>query len=143
VIDYKEYPPTWKTEIVPRIKARAGEILDEQGKIVTEAKCEWCHVTNHERGARDLSGKWHIENVIENMNSDYGFKLFGDFPRIITIVLTVAHLDHDKENHDVKDDRLAALCNRCHLNYDRPHHLEVQKANRERNKGPMLFEALP
>lgn len=36
------------------------------------------------------------------------------------IVLTVAHLDHDEENFDVKDERLKALCQRCHLRYDVP-----------------------
>lgn len=140
MIDYKEYPANWKTEIVPRIKARAGEVLDTDGKIVAEAKCEWCHVTNHERGARDRFGKWHTETAIENMNSGQGMDLFTEFPKFITIILTTAHLDHDKLNHDVSDDRLAALCQRCHLNHDREHHLAVQRKNRERRKGPMLFE---
>jgi 5-methylcytosine-specific restriction endonuclease McrA len=35
------------------------------------------------------------------------------------VVLTIAHLDHDPENWDVKDERLAALCQKCHLAYDR------------------------
>ena len=35
------------------------------------------------------------------------------------VILTVAHLDHDPENWDVTDDRLAALCQKCHLGYDR------------------------
>jgi len=33
--------------------------------------------------------------------------------------LTIAHLDHDRDNFDVFDERLAALCQKCHLNYDR------------------------
>lgn len=33
------------------------------------------------------------------------------------VVLTVAHLDHALECHD--DDNLAAMCQRCHLIYDR------------------------
>ena len=36
------------------------------------------------------------------------------------IILTIAHLDHDETNWDVKDDRLAALCQSCHLQYDAP-----------------------
>ena len=36
------------------------------------------------------------------------------------IVLTIAHLDHDEQNWDVKYDRLAALCQKCHLRYDAP-----------------------
>ena len=41
------------------------------------------------------------------------------FLKIIKIVLTIAHLDHDETNWDVKDERLAALCQRCHLRYDK------------------------
>lgn len=36
----------------------------------------------------------------------------------VKVVLTVAHLDHDETNHSVSDDRLAALCQICHLSYD-------------------------
>lgn len=35
------------------------------------------------------------------------------------VILTIAHLDHDPENWDVKDERLKALCQKCHLQYDR------------------------
>lgn len=31
------------------------------------------------------------------------------------IVLTIAHLDHDADNWNVIDDRLAALCQKCHF----------------------------
>lgn len=40
----------------------------------------------------------------------------GIYLRIVRIVLTVAHLDHQPEN--VGDDNLAALCQRCHNRYD-------------------------
>lgn len=36
------------------------------------------------------------------------------------VVLTVAHLDHTPEN--CADGNLRALCQRCHLTYDAPHH---------------------
>ena len=39
-------------------------------------------------------------------------------PKKVKVVLTIAHLDHDEGNHDVKDDRLQALCQKCHLAYD-------------------------
>ncbi len=35
------------------------------------------------------------------------------------VILTIAHLDHDPENWKVSDDRLKALCQKCHLSYDR------------------------
>lgn len=43
------------------------------------------------------------------------------------IVLTIAHLDHDSENWDVHDDRLQAMCQRCHLRYDLCIHLYKRK----------------
>lgn len=36
----------------------------------------------------------------------------------VKIILQIAHLDHDETNHDVKPNRLLALCQRCHLKYD-------------------------
>ncbi len=52
------------------------------------------------------------------------------------VVLTVAHLGIDKEDGtpgdkddklDCRPENLAALCQRCHLNYDRPENLEKIK----------------
>lgn len=42
-----------------------------------------------------------------------------------TIVLTTAHLDHTPENCD--DSNLKAMCQRCHLRYDREHHYQSRK----------------
>jgi len=41
------------------------------------------------------------------------------------VVLTVAHLDHTPENCD--PDNLKAMCQRCHLHYDRFHHAETRR----------------
>ena len=94
-IDYKKYPPDWK-EIRERILERAKN------------KCECCG--------------------LENGINVYSFKVFGqtywqknitnDNAKIVKVVLTIAHLDHDETNHDVKDDRLKAMCQLCHLRYD-------------------------
>ena len=97
-IDYKKYPPNWKTEIVPRIKERAGNC------------CEFCDIPN------------------------YTIK-----PNGTKVVLTIAHLDHDPANHDVQDERLAALCQACHLNYDRPRHMKKRKYGRGVFEQPTLF----
>lgn len=112
-IDYKKYPPNWKTEIRPRILKRANSC------------CEFCGVKNHDIGFRDQSGKFHpLENTIEN-----DVWVQENNVRLFKIVLTIAHLDHDENNHDVQDDRLAALCQKCHLQYDAP-----EKARRRREK---------
>ena len=43
------------------------------------------------------------------------------------VILTIAHLDNDSENWDVPDDRLMAMCQRCHLNYDRSKSISRKK----------------
>ena len=59
------------------------------------------------------------------------------------VVLTVAHLGaakpdgspgdkHDKM--DVRDENLAALCQRCHLNFDRDEHVANAAKSRERKR---------
>ena len=44
------------------------------------------------------------------------------------VVLTVAHLNHTPE--DCRDDNLKAMCQACHLNYDRDHHAETAARTR-------------
>ena len=44
------------------------------------------------------------------------------------VVLTVAHLDHTPEHCD--DTNLLAMCQRCHLNLDRPRHIVNARENR-------------
>ena len=41
------------------------------------------------------------------------------------VVLTIAHLDHTPEN--CEHSNLRALCQRCHLSYDREHHQRSRK----------------
>lgn len=78
--------------------------------------CEWCGAENYQP------------------HPDTGSK----------VILTVAHLGtphpdgtpgdkHDKL--DVRDENLAALCQRCHLNYDRDEHLQNRyRRQRERQE---------
>ena len=49
------------------------------------------------------------------------------------VVLTVAHLDHDETSADPNN--LRAMCQRCHLNYDREHHARNRRARLERERG--------
>lgn len=60
----------------------------------------------------------------------------GDGLKVIKIVLTIAHLDHDESNWNVRDDRLKAMCQRCHLRYDIP---EKKKRMREKRYKNSLF----
>jgi len=117
-IDYKKYPADWK-ERRERILKRANN------------KCEFCGVENYTYGYRDLEGKFHEYTAMEIEAASY------EGEKVLRIVLTIAHLDHDEENHDVKDERLAALCQRCHLRYD-----SKEKSRRRKNKKAIgdLFE---
>lgn len=60
------------------------------------------------------------------------------------IVLTIAHLDHTPENCEFSN--LRALCQKCHLDYDRERHLANGRATRARAKDerrPLLIEEGP
>lgn len=97
-IDYKKYPPDWK-EIRERILKRAGN------------RCECCGLENY-------SFVWSCKNSNKKtMWFLYPNDLFLE-SKMVKVVLTIAHLDHDETNHDVKDDRLKAMCQLCHLRYD-------------------------
>jgi hypothetical protein len=52
------------------------------------------------------------------------------------IVLTIAHLDHDKNNN--RFENLAALCQKCHLNHDLPQHINNRKYGRNYNREHQL-----
>jgi len=88
--DYSIYPSNWKTEIRPAVLLRADN------------RCEVCGLPN----------KVYINRYTREiclMNED----------NAILVILTIAHLDHDETNADIKLDRLKAMCQRCHLRYDR------------------------
>jgi len=114
----KLYPINWN-EISARIR-------HERAKD----RCEWCGVQNGAVGARDCDGKWWDEDSIHSLNATAGDYLFGDFPHMVRIILTVAHLDQNPANND--ESNLAALCQRCHLNHDRPFNMPKIKATWKR-----------
>jgi len=108
------YPKDWKA-ISRRIRERDGNA------------CKWCKAPNGKlimRGLRSDADTYMLEdgevrdaNTGETLGRACGSEYDGQFVRI---VLTCAHLDHTPENN--ADDNLAALCQRCHLRYDRDHH---------------------
>lgn len=130
---YSHYPDNWKEISLSIRRDRA------------ENKCEWCGLPNGVEGARDMAGKFHSRQSLGWMRPDDWDLLFGagEQPHYITIVLTVAHLGvprpdgtpgskHDKA--DCRPENLAALCQRCHLNFDRPDHLARAATTRERKQ---------
>lgn len=105
-IDYSKYPENWK-ELRAKVLKRANN------------KCEFCGLDNYLIGSRDLNRKFWTEQDIQSMGKiGRKHKFDADNPKLFKIVLTTAHLDHDEENKKVKIQRLRALCQKCHLNYD-------------------------
>ena len=118
-IDYKKYPPNWKKEIVPFVLNRENNCCGKCG--VPNKSLQW-------RGR-----KW-VQKTSRLGNKRWGWSTFHydskesaiadgcTFPEInvyqTKIVLTIAHLDHDELNHDVEMNRLMAMCQLCHLQYD-------------------------
>lgn len=90
------YPANWR-EIRDRIVARSG------GQCECQGECGLHRTTPGPRRCIERQGQlanWAKPNS--------------------RIVLTVAHLDHQPEN--CADENLKAMCQRCHLRYDVPHH---------------------
>lgn len=118
--DYSKYPKNWE--------AIRKEILSR-----ADNKCEFCGVGNHAYGYRNNDGKFQFVSLI-NVSELDGLDIHKWDVKIIQIVLTIAHL-----NHNTKDSRranLKALCQRCHNNWDvdhrkknRSHTLEVKKTH--------------
>lgn len=118
-INYKHYPPNWKSEIRPAILARANN------------RCEFCGLENYAIGYRD-GRVWH--EIEQSFAGDIQAEdAISEGFKIIKIVLTIAHLDHDVNNNDYSN--LKALCQKCHLNYDHKNHMANSRATRNKKKG--------
>lgn len=114
--DWSKYPPNWK-EIRARILKRS------------QNKCEQCGLENYsEINSFQQNGKtiWSEANSMQ-VNGMRHQKLNL---KKVKVILTIAHLDHDETNHDVKDERLAAMCQLCHLRYDAPEKARRKKAKK-------------
>lgn len=108
------YPSNWP-EIRERILRRALWRCEHPG-------CEALH--------RDVGwwrdGKFvHMNRALRDAGAKAGDTIAcsdGSTIKLIMIVLTIAHLDHQPEN--CSDDNLRAWCQRHHLAYDAEHHKE-------------------
>lgn len=103
------YPKNWKSEIVPRIRARSGDRCECTGQ------CGRSHF--------DVSN----ERPLDRCDARNGMpidELCGP-----CIVLTVAHLDHTPEN--CSDENLLHMCQKCHNRYDAPVRAAGIKARRK------------
>lgn len=93
-------------------------------------RCEFCGVRNYLVGYRDEDGVFH-----EIPNGKQGWLLNGH--KMIRIVLTIAHLDHDPTHNDgyeatgkLKRKRTSnrrSLCQRCHNRFDIKHRVATRR----------------
>lgn len=112
-IDYSKYPEDWKDRIRPDILKRE------------QYKCKFCGIRHKSFGYRDDKKVFHeCDEFLKNWATANGKK-------VIRIILTVAHLDHDIK-HNVYSN-LAALCQQCHNQYDAPYRAANRMA-RKKNK---------
>lgn len=110
--DMSKYPKDWNTKIRPTILKRAGN------------RCEGCGLANGAVGVRNPFGEFvTVPHGIEPGEYWAGRK-------VIKIVLTVAHLDHDAENPNPDPERLRFWCQACHNRYDVEHRAKTRAAKR-------------
>jgi hypothetical protein len=120
-MDRKRYPKDWE-EISRRIRFERANGF-----------CEWCGIRNGWFRSKDDHTTWYGPDIVD----DPWFKRLT----LTKVVLTVAHLGVDKpdgtpvskaDTMDCRPENLAALCQRCHLNFDRDDHLRNRLINRRR-----------
>lgn len=116
-IDYKNYPPNWLTEIRPRILKRAKNRCEFDGCDFEHGEKVW---SIKQRKKPTL---W--KRVLDEETANIKLAVV----KIVKVVITIAHLDHDEGNLEVKDERLKAACQMCHLRYD-----AEEKKKRKLNK---------
>ncbi len=103
-IDYNKYPTNWLSEIRPRIMKRANNCCEVDG-------CGLEHMSIAFSGKVINKVKWWKYYVA-------AIHLKATDIKKVKVIITIAHLDHDENNHDVKDSRLMAMCQLHHLRYD-------------------------
>ena len=116
-IDYSKYPPDWKERIRPEILKRA------------KYKCENCGAP-HKSFRVDVSKGcvYYLNSEDAKQENKLGIKT-------TRIILTISHQDHNIMNNEYNN--LKALCQKCHLKYDKELHLMNRKINEcERNAPP-------
>lgn len=97
-IDYKKYSKDWK-QVREKVMTRAGQVRDEKGKIIKEARCELCPAIN--KLLHWLTGS--------------------------KVVITIHHINFNHTDNRMIN--LLALCQRCHIKLDVVNKVDKRKLN--------------
>lgn len=124
-----DYHPEW-----PRISLEVREAAGWQ--------CEWCGVPNKWVIRRGQGDTWEqVEYTRFDLQSEWEptqnmtwARL--KFHRLTRVVLTVAHLDRNRDNNEKEN--LAALCQRCHLRHDIHQHIRNRRYGRYHDREHQL-----
>lgn len=137
--------PAWRAART-RILARAGNACEQchkpngeavetiTGSALNEPVMYWRATSSTWRDWRDWLDRSAPAAVAAGIKAGLWKKR-----RVIRVKIGVAHLDHDPANN--ADDNLRALCDWCHLHFDRMHHSET-RARRKDAKRPLLEGAV-
>lgn len=131
------YPPNW-TGISNRIRFQRADSM-----------CECTGQCGHSHTDDDREGAWQGWLVGANADPTRNRERCPAThlqPHPVTgskVILTTAHLNHTPE--DCRDENLLAMCQRCHLAYDREIHTRNRIANRttelENQMEPLFLSA--
>lgn len=135
-MDRSRYPDDWEA-ISRRIRFdRAGGRCE--GTLSDGSRCGARHHATIRRLIANPE-KWE-ETDPQTANAEAGHRWTGPTRVVLTTAhLGTAHADgrpgdkHDRM--DCRDENLAALCQRCHLVFDLPDHLDSARRTRDRRRG--------
>lgn len=131
-VNKKDYPSNWP-ELTREVKAAAGW------------RCEWCNAPHkaviRRKSSHDPAGWTAVEKVINKPSIPFQIDLRRRWEStanmswarlryhgLTRIILTTAHLDRNTKNN--ARENLAALCQRCHLQYDILQHIANRRYGR-------------
>ena len=143
----KFYDRTWRTEIRPRILARAQNRCEQCGKPNHRTVWVWSGSAGQYwtavKGAKRqvwyycCSGGWRTAP-----KGSGSFWLSGRqwaIAREIRVILQVAHLNHVPG--DDRDENLRAFCGWCHTNYDKLQHKQTRASRKDLARPLLTMEA--
>ncbi|HEX4138335.1 MAG TPA: hypothetical protein VHY84_27240 [Bryobacteraceae bacterium] len=126
-----------------RILARAGDCCEQCGKpnhATVETHTGTSILGGNVMFWRETCGAWiRDDGTRGSISPRFSVTVRVGPARTIHVVLTIAHLNHVAG--DDRDENLKALCQWCHLNYDKLHHRNTRAERKDRNR-PLLAVAV-